>query len=58
MLMEVPPDERVDTKISHVRKHISTNFGLAIPDLDVRHVVAVIITLKGLGGYCSSLGAH
>ncbi|CAM8934208.1 hypothetical protein QQ045_015350 [Rhodiola kirilowii] len=57
-----PAAKELIPKISHVRKHISTNFGLAIPDLDVRHVVAVIITLKGLGGllfvFGSSLGAY
>uniref|UniRef100_A0A5B6ZVI0 HR-like lesion-inducer n=1 Tax=Davidia involucrata TaxID=16924 RepID=A0A5B6ZVI0_DAVIN len=43
-------------------KHVSTNTGLQVPDIEMKYLVAAAIAMKGIGGllfiFGSSLGAY
>ncbi|KAJ3682516.1 hypothetical protein LUZ60_015089 [Juncus effusus] len=49
-------------KFSVLTKHISSNLGVVVPHIEMMHVIAATIALKGLGGllfiFSSSLGAY
>ncbi|KAJ8768345.1 hypothetical protein K2173_021498 [Erythroxylum novogranatense] len=45
------------TKLAVAKKHISSIFGLEIPDIDPRHFVAALIVQKGLGGLLFIFGS-
>ncbi|XP_020222721.1 uncharacterized protein LOC109805142 [Cajanus cajan] len=44
-------------KLTVVRRNLSSNLGLEIPDINVRPVIASIIFLKGVGGILFVLGS-
>ncbi|KAJ6890482.1 hypothetical protein NC651_024093 [Populus alba x Populus x berolinensis] len=50
------------SKLAIVKKHISSQLGVAVPDIDryfmqPRHLVAGVIVLKGLGGFLFVFGS-
>ncbi|XP_022143969.1 uncharacterized protein LOC111013751 [Momordica charantia] len=57
-----PAAEALSPKIAVLRRNLSSKLGLAIPDIDVRHLVAISLALKGVGGllfvFGSSVGAY
>ncbi|XP_022975056.1 uncharacterized protein LOC111474025 [Cucurbita maxima] len=49
-------------KVAVLRRNLSSKLGVAIPDIDVTHLVAISLSLKGIGGllfvFGSSVGAY
>ncbi|KAG7028837.1 hypothetical protein SDJN02_10019, partial [Cucurbita argyrosperma subsp. argyrosperma] len=37
-------------KVAVLRRNLSSKLGVAIPDIDVTHLVAISLSLKGIGG--------
>ncbi|CAI0383873.1 unnamed protein product [Linum tenue] len=44
------------SKLSVVKHHLATTLAVKMPDIDARHVVAVNMVLKGLGGFLFVFG--
>ncbi|XP_010918781.1 uncharacterized protein [Elaeis guineensis] len=57
-----PAAKALRPKFNLFMKHVSTHLGVAAPHVEMKHVVATTIFLKGLGGllfiFSSSFGAH
>lgn len=51
-----PAAKELIPKLAVAKKHISKLLGIAIPDVEVRHVVATNIFLKGVGGFLFVFG--
>ncbi|XP_057427747.1 uncharacterized protein LOC130721037 [Lotus japonicus] len=52
-----PPAKELIPKLNALRKNLSSNLGLVIPDINIRQVVATIIFLKGVGGILFVVGS-
>uniref|UniRef100_A0A6N2N2B6 Actin-related protein 9 n=2 Tax=Salix TaxID=40685 RepID=A0A6N2N2B6_SALVM len=44
-------------KLAIVKRHISSQLGVVVPDIDPRHLVAGMIALKGFGGFLFVFGS-
>ncbi|KAF3328239.1 uncharacterized protein LOC144567039 [Carex rostrata] len=57
-----PAAKALKPKFTVLTKHISSNLGVAVPPIDMSHVIMATIALKGLGGllfiFSSSVGAY
>ncbi|KAG1362565.1 hypothetical protein COCNU_10G007840 [Cocos nucifera] len=57
-----PAAKALRPKFNLVMKHVSTHLGVVVPHVEMKHVVAATIFLKGLGGllfiFSSSFGAY
>ncbi|XP_050220569.1 uncharacterized protein LOC126670786 [Mercurialis annua] len=51
-----PAAKELIPKLAIVKKHLSSTLGIGMPDIDPRHLVAVILSLKGLGGFLFVFG--
>ncbi|XP_031261066.1 uncharacterized protein LOC116134040 [Pistacia vera] len=51
-----PAAKELIPKLAVARKHLSSTLGLGIPDIEVRHIVATTIFLKGIGGILFVIG--
>ncbi|CAN1156876.1 hypothetical protein LINPERHAP1_LOCUS21243 [Linum perenne] len=57
-----PAAQELMSKLFMVKKHLAATLAIKMPDIDARHVIALNIGLKGLGGFLfvfgSPLGAY
>ncbi|XP_057959698.1 uncharacterized protein LOC131152088 [Malania oleifera] len=57
-----PAAKSLRPKLNVFLKHVSTNTGLQLPQIEIRHLVAAAIALKGIGGllfiFGCSIGAY
>ncbi|KAJ3690423.1 hypothetical protein LUZ61_019587 [Rhynchospora tenuis] len=57
-----PAAKAIKPKFNILTKHINSNLGVALPPIDMKHVIMATIALKGLGGllfiFSSSVGAY
>ncbi|XP_044484632.1 uncharacterized protein LOC123210375 [Mangifera indica] len=51
-----PAAKELIPKLAVAKKRLSSTLGLAIPDIEVRHIVATTIFLKGIGGILFVIG--
>ncbi|CAI0383875.1 unnamed protein product [Linum tenue] len=51
-----PAAQEYMSKLSVVKHHLATTLAVKMPDIDARHVVAVNMVLKGLGGFLFVFG--
>ncbi|XP_073008438.1 uncharacterized protein [Typha latifolia] len=57
-----PAAKALRPKFNIFMKHVTSHLGVAVPNIEMKHVIAATITLKGLGGllfiFSSSFGAY
>ncbi|XP_072988599.1 uncharacterized protein [Typha latifolia] len=57
-----PAAKALRPKFNLFVKHVSSHLGVAVPDVEMKHVIATTTALKGLGGllfiFSSSFGAY
>lgn len=57
-----PAAAELSHRVAVLRSNLSSKLGVAILDIDVRHLVAILLSLKGIGGllfvFGSSVGAY
>ncbi|GAB4850948.1 hypothetical protein Ancab_030244 [Ancistrocladus abbreviatus] len=57
-----PAAKELIPRFTAVQKHLTSNLGFRLPDIDVRHLVTTSIVFKGLGGllfvFGSTFGAY
>ncbi|XP_072955167.1 uncharacterized protein [Typha angustifolia] len=57
-----PAAKALRPKFNIFVKHVTSHLGVAVPNIEMKHVIAATITLKGLGGllfiFSSSFGAY
>ncbi|GAB4843203.1 hypothetical protein Ancab_013168 [Ancistrocladus abbreviatus] len=57
-----PAAQDLVPRFGAVQKHLASNLGVRLPDIDVRHLVATSIVFKGVGGllfvFGSTFGAY
>ncbi|KAJ4722644.1 HR-like lesion-inducing protein-related [Melia azedarach] len=51
-----PAAKELIPKLAVAKKHISSLLGVAVPDIEIRHIVATAIFLKGIGGILFVIG--
>ncbi|XP_057959697.1 uncharacterized protein LOC131152087 [Malania oleifera] len=51
-----PAAKYLRPKLNVFLKHVSTNTGLQLPQIEIEHLVAAAIALKGIGGFFFILG--
>ncbi|ERN08042.1 hypothetical protein AMTR_s00012p00262190 [Amborella trichopoda] len=57
-----PAVKLLEPKYSLVKNHVTSSLGFQVPEIEIKHLVAAEIALKGIGGilfiFGSSFGAH
>ncbi|XP_038877357.1 uncharacterized protein LOC120069646 [Benincasa hispida] len=53
-----PAAAEFSSKVAVLRRNLSSKLGVAIPDIDVRHLVAISLSLKGIGGLLFVFGSR
>lgn len=53
-----PAAAELSSKVAVLRRNLSSKLGVAIPDIDVRHLVAISLSLKGIGGLLFVFGSR
>ncbi|KAG7018782.1 hypothetical protein SDJN02_20655 [Cucurbita argyrosperma subsp. argyrosperma] len=53
-----PAAAELSLKVAALRRNLSSKLGVAIPDIDVRHLVAISLSLKGIGGLLFVFGSR
>ncbi|CAN6876858.1 unnamed protein product [Brassica oleracea var. botrytis] len=51
-----PAAKELAPKLGLAKSHLSSRLGVALPDIEVKQVVSVIVALKGLGGLLFVVG--
>ncbi|XP_022924237.1 uncharacterized protein LOC111431764 [Cucurbita moschata] len=53
-----PAAAELSLKVAVLRRNLSSKLGVAIPEIDVRHLVAISLSLKGIGGLLFVFGSR
>lgn len=57
-----PPAKVLKPKFNVITNHVRSNFGVDVPEIEIKHIVAASIAFKGIGGllfiFGGSLGAY